>query len=68
VRLAQIKTDTPLVFMLTIMRDVTLAPQVRFEAAKAAAPFIHPKAPEKRPDDHHVTEISGLLLTRFGRR
>jgi hypothetical protein len=50
VRLAQIEADTPLERM--IMRDVTLPPQIRFEAAKAAAPYIHPKAPEKRPDDH----------------
>jgi hypothetical protein len=33
--------------MLTIMTDVTLAPQVRFEAAKTAALYIHPKSPGK---------------------
>ena len=64
VRLAQIKADTPLEFMLTIMRDVTLPPRVRFEAAKAAAPYIHPKAPEKRPDDQrvHITEIRRIIV------
>jgi hypothetical protein len=62
--LAKIETDTPLEFMLTIMRDVTLPPQVRFEVAKAAAPYIHPKAPEKRPDDQpvHITEIRRIIV------
>lgn len=34
---------TPLDFMLGILRDETQTPAMRFEAAKAAAPFIHPK-------------------------
>lgn len=34
---------TPLEFMLDIMRDDTQEKGVRFEAAKAAAPYIHPR-------------------------
>lgn len=34
---------TPLDFMLSIMRDETKEEDLRFEAAKAAAPFVHPK-------------------------
>lgn len=34
---------TPLDYMLSIMRDETKLPDIRFEAAKAAAPYVHPK-------------------------
>ncbi|MEH6697208.1 MAG: hypothetical protein V7672_00770 [Brevundimonas sp.] len=34
---------TPLEYMLTILRDDEQPPAMRFEAAKAAAPFVHPK-------------------------
>lgn len=34
---------TPLDFMLEIMRDDSLSQDDRFEAAKAAAPYIHPR-------------------------
>lgn len=34
---------TPLDYMLTILRDVTQDTGARFEAAKAAAPYVHPK-------------------------
>lgn len=34
---------TPLDFMMNIMRDEAMAPEARFEAAKAAAPYVHPK-------------------------
>jgi hypothetical protein len=34
---------TPLDYMLAIMRDETKATEDRFEAAKAAAPYVHPK-------------------------
>jgi hypothetical protein len=63
--LAQLKAAgmTPLDFMLAIMRDVTLPPPVRLDAAKAAAPNIHPKAPEKRPDEPvHITEIRRIIV------
>lgn len=34
---------TPLEYMLGILRDETLDEEFRFEAAKAAAPYVHPK-------------------------
>lgn len=34
---------TPLDYMLTILRDETKSVEDRMEAAKAAAPFVHPK-------------------------
>lgn len=34
---------TPLDYMLEILRDTTLEMAPRFEAAKAAAPYIHPR-------------------------
>jgi hypothetical protein len=35
--------DTPLEVMLGIMRDPDTEPSMRFEAAKAAAPYVHPR-------------------------
>ena len=34
---------TPLDYMLKVMRDENADPHQRFEAAKSAAPYIHPK-------------------------
>lgn len=34
---------TPLEFMLSVLRDVEQAKDVRLDAAKAAAPYVHPK-------------------------
>ena len=34
---------TPLDFMLAVMRDETNDLAVRFDAARAAAPFVHPR-------------------------
>lgn len=34
---------TPLDYMLGIMRDETMTTESRFEAAKAAAPYVHAK-------------------------
>lgn len=34
---------TPLAYMLGILRDEKMPADARFEAAKAAAPFVHPK-------------------------
>lgn len=34
---------TPLEYMLAILRDEEQPAPMRFEAAKAAAPFVHPK-------------------------
>jgi hypothetical protein len=34
---------TPLDYMLSLLRDETLDTETRFEAAKGAAPFVHPR-------------------------
>ncbi len=34
---------TPLDYMLSILRNETLDEAARFEAAKAAAPYVHPR-------------------------
>lgn len=34
---------TPLEFMLQVLRDETAEMGARFEAAKAAAPYVHPR-------------------------
>ena len=34
---------TPLEYMLSMLRDEEQKPEMRFEAAKAAAPYLHPK-------------------------
>src|SRR4051794_26831487 len=35
---------TPLEFLLGIMRDPNVSPELRIKVAQAAAPFVHPKA------------------------
>lgn len=44
---------TPLDFMLNRMRDESMDEEARFEAAKAAAPYVHPRLA--------ATEIKGEL-------
>jgi hypothetical protein len=34
---------TPLDYMLSVLRDESLEAAARFEAAKAAAPYVHPR-------------------------
>jgi hypothetical protein len=34
---------TPLDYMLSVLRDEGAEPQVRMEAAKCAAPYVHPR-------------------------
>jgi hypothetical protein len=43
--LAQIRASgiTPLDYMLAVMRDEGVEPAKRLDAAKAAAPFVHPR-------------------------
>lgn len=49
----------PLDYMLSILRDVQQPPDVRMDAAKAAAPYVHPKrAPvDSKGDDATLTVI-----------
>lgn len=44
-RVAEIEAtgETPLDYMLRIMRDTDQEPATRLEAAKSAAPYVHPK-------------------------
>jgi hypothetical protein len=44
-RQAEVETSgiTPLEYMLEVLRDVNADPRQRFEAAKSAAPYVHPK-------------------------
>lgn len=44
-REAEIKASglTPLEYMLMVLRDEKNAPEVRLDAAKSAAPYVHPK-------------------------
>lgn len=44
---------TPLEYLLSIMRDGRCKPSDRLEAAKAAAPYVHPRLA--------ATELSGSL-------
>jgi hypothetical protein len=43
--LAQIRTGgiTPLDYMLQVVRDESVEPAKRLDAAKAAAPYVHPR-------------------------
>ena len=41
--LAAQSEDTPLDYLLSVMRDVEAPTDQRLEAAKAAAPYVHPK-------------------------
>jgi hypothetical protein len=50
---------TPLDYMLSILRDELRSPDDRFEAAKAAAPYCHPK---RAPVDGDGEEASGLVV------
>ena len=38
-----IKADTPLEYMLAVMRDLKKSDEIRMDAAKAAAPYVHAK-------------------------
>lgn len=34
---------TPIEYLLSVMRDVSAEPNVRMDAAKSAAPYVHPR-------------------------
>lgn len=63
---------TPLEVMLNIMRDPTSEPQMRFEAAKAAAPYVHPRLSQvdstvthkNAADEYSTAEL--LTIARSG--
>ena len=57
-------SETPLEYMLRIMRDPTQPTRRRDEMARAAAPFVHAKLmPEKmEPKDSHLLEMTSTEL------
>lgn len=65
--------ETPLEVMLGIMRDPDTEPQMRFEAAKAAAPYVHPRLSQVDSTVTHknaaddFTEAELLAIARAGR-
>lgn len=56
---------TPLEYMLRVMRDEAEERAVRMDAAKAAAPYVHPKLapvePDKGKTDDLATAIHDLI-------
>ena len=48
---------TPLDYMLGMLRDPTLERELRFEAAKAAAPYVHPRLAQV----HHQGEVTHFV-------
>lgn len=65
--------ETPLEVMLGIMRDPNTEPSMRFEAAKAAAPYVHPRLSQVDSTVTHknaaddFTEAELLAIARAGR-
>lgn len=65
--------ETPLEVMLGIMRDPDTDPSMRFEAAKAAAPYVHPRLSQVDSTVTHknaaddFTEAELLAIARRGR-
>lgn len=68
---------TPLEYMLNVMRDVVQEPALRFEAAKAAAPYVHSKLssvehsgsiakPFDGLTDEQLVELMNRKLTEAG--
>jgi hypothetical protein len=68
---ARVRRISPLEYMLDILEDDRQPPTFRFEAAKAAAPYIHSRAAEQ-PSEHaqvnHVTEIRRVIVKHEGGR
>jgi hypothetical protein len=60
---------SPLEFLLGVMRDPQAAPELRLEAAKSAAPFVHPRLAAVNVyaeiDEQHDSEARRVLLDRL---
>jgi hypothetical protein len=62
-------SETPLEVMLNIMRDPETETAMRFEAAKAAAPYVHPRLSQvdstvthkQAPDEYTDAELAAYL-------
>lgn len=61
VELAKKKGQTPLEYMLDIMHDMTQEPSVRFEAARSAAPYIHPRLQSTHSTDSKTKSFEDWL-------
>jgi phage terminase small subunit len=69
VTIATTGNQTPLEFLLAVMNDNSVADRMRLEAAKTAAPYVHPKKGEssgKKEDDEARRKAASS--GRFGRR
>lgn len=51
---------TPLDYMLGLLRDETTPPDMRFEAAKAAAPYVHPRLNATDHSGEIATTVNGV--------
>ena len=58
---------TPLEVMLTIMRDPATEPAMKFEAAKAAAPYVHPRLSQVDSRVTKVTDVAELTPEQIDR-
>ena len=60
---------TPLDYMLSILRDEKMSTESRFEAAKAAAPYVHPKLANIQhggdPDSPIKHELADATFAKF---
>lgn len=56
---------TPLDYMLGVMRDVLADPARRDDAAKAAAPYVHPKLANIEHTGKDGGEIKAAITVRF---
>jgi hypothetical protein len=67
---AETRADTPLDYMLRVMRDPAVEPARRDEMAKLALPYLHPKptAIEHTGKDGGPIEISDVSETDIARR
>jgi hypothetical protein len=58
---------TPLEVMLTIMRDPESPAAMKFEAAKAAAPYVHPRLSQVDSRVTKVNDVSELTIEQIDR-
>lgn len=54
---------TPLDYLLSVMRDEGADPSLRIDAAKAAAPYVHPKL--QPVDATGSSEFKAAITVRF---
>jgi hypothetical protein len=59
------KLQTPLDFLLRVMCQEDLSLEMRFEAAKAAAPFVHPKLQSVSVQSEEDNKLT-IVLRDFG--